>query len=172
MSPSRRRILGGLRPSEPEHLSRLLHILELLGSPFRQSGRDGSQIGPPASERRLPGLDLVSGSLDLVAQLIGGGQDLICLVLRGLLASEGLVPGVLAWPGILQDLVDLRLERVALKHDLQVPHAAVVDLIPGVYGAQERPALGVVRAVADVAFHVEGQLDGFSPREISRMPTN
>ncbi|TFB06984.1 hypothetical protein CCMA1212_000840 [Trichoderma ghanense] len=166
MSPSRRRVLSGLRPSKPEHLSRLLHVLELLGPPFRQPGRDGSQIGPPASERRLPGLDLVSGGLDLVAQLIGGGQDLVRLVLRGLRASDGLVPGVLAWPGALQEIVDLRLERVALEHDLQVLHAAVVDLVPGVYGAQERTALGVVRAVADVAFHVGGQLGGFSPKEI------
>lgn len=152
---SRSHILSTLRPSKFEHVSRLLYFLELLGSALRHAGRDGGQVGSPSSEGRLSSLDLIPGSLDFVAKLIRGGENLIRLLLCGISVRNGFVPGMLVWFGrVIQKLVDLRLERLIIEHQLQVLHAALVDLIADIYGAKERPPLGVMRVVADVALHI------------------
>lgn len=152
---SRGHILSTLRPSELEHVNRLLYLPKLLGSALHDAGRDGGQIGSPSSDGRLSSLDLIPGRFDLVAKPIRGGEDLIRLLLSRISMRNDFVPGMLVWRGcIVQELVDLGLERLIIEHQLQVLHAALVGLVAGIHGAEERPALGVVRVVADVAFHI------------------
>lgn len=161
---SRGHILSTLRPSEFEHVNRFLYLSELLSSALHYAGRDGGQVGSPSSDGRLSSLDLIPGRFDVVAKPIRGGENLIRLLLSRISVRNDFVPGMLVWFGcIVEELVDLGLERLIIEHQLQVLHAALVDPVAGIHGAEERPALGVMRVVADVALHIVVP-DGYSCR--------
>lgn len=130
-------VLGPVGPAMLDDLRRLVDILALLLPALSQALRDSGEVRPAARDGGPLGLDLGPGCLDLLAEPVGGGEDLVGAVLLGALQGERLVDGVPVWLGrrFGQEVVDLLLESFILQEELRVPHAALVDAVAGVDGA-------------------------------------
>lgn len=147
-------VLCALRPSEPEHLNRLFHVVLLSRPALQEPMGNRGQVRPAACEGRLSRLDLVPSSLDLLSQLVGYGEDLVRPILGQFLLCANQVQAVLAGLGrVGQEMVHVGLQLLLLKEELQRVDTSLVDLIASVHGAEKGQTVGIVGPEADVALH-------------------